>query len=156
MQKEILNLIQEALEDMGFIVVRILQGTDSKTLQIMAEHADFSPMSIDDCSKISQTLSTLFNLKAPQLLDYDLEISSPGIDRPLVRAEDYDRFKEREIKLETSELIDNRKRFKGILKGLDQSKQNVLVLFEDTEITIPLAIISKAKLLIPSDLLKKK
>ena len=156
MQTEILNLIQETLEDMGFVVVRILQGTDSKTLQIMAEHADFSAMSIEDCSKIAQTLSTLFNLKAPQLLDYDLEISSPGIDRPLVRAEDYDRFKEREVKLETSELIENRKRFKGILKGLDSSKQNVLILFEDKEIAIPLTIISKAKLLIPSDLLKKK
>lgn len=153
MQERLQKLIQEALEDKGFVLVRaLISGED--TLQIMAEHKDLSPMSIDDCGEISRVLSVLFSVKAPELADYTLEVSSPGIDRPLLSLQDYERFKGRDAKIETTSLIEERKRFKGVLKGVDE-KENIHLLFEDREILIPFSVIARAKLLIPADLLKK-
>ena len=127
MQEQTQKLIQETLEDRGFTLVRaLISGED--TLQIMAEHKDLSPMSIDDCGEISRILSVLFSLKAPELAGYILEVSSPGIDRPLLTLQDYERFKGRDAKIETTTLIEERKRFKGLLKGVDEN-DNIHLLF---------------------------
>lgn len=156
LQEKVYQLIEKSLADQGFVLVRALIEGDGDTLQIMAEHNDLSPMSVADCESISRHLSLLFTVKAPEMADYTLEISSPGIDRPLTREQDYVRFTGRDAKIQTNTLIGDRKRFKGTLRGFDEAEKVVLLDFEGALLRIPFSDIAKAKLLIPEDLLKKK
>ncbi len=143
------KMAEPSLANLGYEIVRItLQGGDVKTVQVMAERADRKSMTLGDCEKISRTVSALLDVEDPFQGKYMLEISSPGIDRPLVRPTDYARFQGSNAKIETANDIDGRKRFKGTILGYDEATQNVHFKFEEQEMAIPFANIAKAKLLL--------
>ncbi len=154
--EKIEKLIEPSLSDMGYNLVRVLlQGGDLKTLQIMAERNDRVDMTVDDCEKVSRTVSALLDTIDPFAGRWMLEVSSPGLDRPLVRPQDYDRFKGYDAKIETNTEINGRKRFKGRILGLSEDQKTVLFLFEDKQVLFDFENIAKAKLLLTDDLLKK-
>ncbi|MDY6407372.1 MAG: ribosome maturation factor RimP [Pseudomonadota bacterium] len=144
-----------ALNDMGYDVVRVaLNGTESKVLQIMAERMDRVDMTVDDCATLSRTISALLDVSDPFPFHYTLEVSSPGLDRPLLKAADYARFSGDEAKIKLNHEINGRKRFKCRLKGLTDD-QNVLFDFEGHDMSVPFADIAKAKLILTDELIQK-
>ena len=125
-------IVQPVLESMGFELVRLrLMSGKRTTLQVMAEKPD-GTMEVEDCAEVSRALSAVLDVEDPIESEYSLEVSSPGIDRPLTRLTDFDRWEGYEAKLETTELIDGRRRFKGILIGTEDND----VLIEIDEGTI--------------------
>ena len=146
-------LIAPSLDAMGFELVRVLlQGQQNQTLQIMAERRDREPMTVENCADISRSISALLDVEDPIPSAYSLEVSSPGIDRPLTRLQDYERFAGFEAKVEAQRPVDGRKRFRGVLKGLDQAN-NVRLEVETQEVLIPFADIHRAKLVLTDDLI---
>ena len=144
-------IVQPALEGMGFELVRLrLMSGKKMTLQIMAEKPD-GTMEVEDCAEVSRTLSAILDVEDPIESEYTLEVSSPGIDRPLTRLTDFDRWEGYEAKLETTDLIEGRRRFKGILCGTEETE----VLLEIDEGTIGLEFdwLSDAKLVLTDDLI---
>ena len=150
---DIAPIIEPSLEAMGYRLVRVaFLGAKRATLQIMAERIDDVPMTVDDCTDISRSVSALLDVADPIAGAYMLEVSSPGIDRPLTRPEDYDRFAGFEAKVELGRPLDGRKRFKGRILG--RTQDHVRMVAEHGEVSLPLADIAKAKLVITDDLLK--
>jgi ribosome maturation factor RimP len=150
---DIAPIIEPSLEAMGYRLVRIaFLGARRATLQIMAERLDDAPMTVDDCTEISRSVSALLDVADPIADAYMLEVSSPGLDRPLTRAEDYERFAGFEAKIELAQPLEGRKRFRGRLLG--RAGDNVRLRGETGEVTLPLGDIAKAKLVITDDLLK--
>ena len=151
---ETLNALVEPICDkMGYDLVRLqMQGGNSrKVLQIMAERKDRKAMTVDDCADLSRAISPVLDENDPIEDNYTLEVSSPGIDRPLVKLNDFDRFKGFEAKVEALSLINGRKRFSGKLQGIED--QDVILLFEGENVRIPFAQIAKAKLVMTDELL---
>jgi ribosome maturation factor RimP len=150
---QITRLIEPSLEAMGYRLVRLAQtgGQHRPTLQVMAERLDEAAMTVDDCAQISRSVSALLDVEDPIAGAYMLEISSPGIDRPLVRPEDYDRFAGFEARIELAQPVDGRKRFRGRLLG--RAEDGVRLVGEAGEVHLPLAAISKAKLILTDDLI---
>jgi len=152
--EDIVPLIEPSLEAMGYRLVRVaFLGARRATLQIMAERFDDAPMTVDDCSEISRSVSALLDIADPIAGAYMLEVSSPGLDRPLTRPEDYDRFAGCEAKIELVEPQDGRKRFRGRILGRDDAA--VRLHGEAGEVRLPLAAIGKARLVITADLLAR-
>jgi ribosome maturation factor RimP len=150
---DIAPIIEPSLEAMGYRLVRIaFLGARRATLQIMAERIDDTPMTVDDCTEISRSVSALLDVADPIAGAYMLEVSSPGIDRPLTRPEDYDRFAGFEAKVELGRSLDGRKRFRGRILG--RADDHVRLIDDAREVRLPLADIAKAKLVITDDLLK--
>lgn len=149
------QIITPTMTEMGYELVRILfQGAETnKTLQIMAERQDRKDMQVEDCEQLSRAVSALLDVEDPIRARYTLEVTSPGIDRPLVKPADYERFKGYEMKLETLVPLEGRRRFKGRLSGYDAAADQVLMTFEGAEIRIPFAQISKAKLVLTDELM---
>ena len=117
--EQVERLIEPSLQDMGYTLVRVrFRGGQRATLQIMAEKADDTAMEVADCADISRVVSALLDVEDPIKGSYQLEVSSPGIDRPLVRAEDFERYAGFEAKVETTTPIDGRRRFRGQLLGM--------------------------------------
>src|SRR5436305_13444734 len=135
---------------MGYRLVRVAM-IGRATLQVMAEHRDDAPMTVGDCADISRTVSALLDVADPIAGAYTLEVSSPGIDRPLVRPEDYDRFAGFEAKLELSHPLSGRKRFRGRLLG--RAGDSVRLIAEIGEVHVPLSAIARAKLILTDDLI---
>jgi len=151
----IAKAVEPALKDMGYELVRVsINGAEMKTVQIMAERQDRKDMTVDDCEKISHTASALLDVEDPFKGRWVLEVSSPGVDRPLVKPADYDRFKGEEAKVELVNDIDGRKRFKGILKGICNGK--ITMDFEGSEICFDFADVAKAKLTFKDETLDNK
>jgi ribosome maturation factor RimP len=149
----IAQLIEPSLAAMGYRLVRVLMtGGRRATLQVMAERLDDLPITHDDCTKISRSVSTLLDVVDPIVGAYTLEISSPGIDRPLVRAEDYDRFSGFEAKIEVTMPIDGRRRFRGRLIGTSEGGA-IRLLTVAGETQLPLDTVVRAKLILTSDLM---
>ncbi|MBV8776039.1 MAG: ribosome maturation factor RimP [Alphaproteobacteria bacterium] len=145
-------LIEPSLEAMGYRLVRVaFLGARRATLQIMAERIDETPMTVDDCTEISRSVSALLDVADPIPNAYMLEVSSPGLDRPLTRPEDYDRFAGFEAKIELGAPLEGRKRFRGRILG--RTEDRVRIVAENGEVQLPLAAIAKAKLVITDDLL---
>ena len=150
---DIAPIIEPSLEAMGYRLVRVaFLGAKRATLQIMAERIDDTPMTVDDCTDISRSVSALLDVADPIAGAYMLEVSSPGIDRPLTRPEDYDRFAGFEAKVELGRPLDGRKRFKGRILG--HADDHVRLTGDAGEVSLPFADIAKAKLVITDDLLK--
>jgi ribosome maturation factor RimP len=152
--RRIAGLIEPVLTDMGFELVRLrLMGGKSPTLQIMAQRPD-GTIEVDDCAAISTAVSALLDVEDPIAEAYTLEVSSPGIDRPLTRLADFDRWTGHEARIETEELIDGRRRFKGQLAGTDGDE--VLIALDDSDLTIGLKFdwISDAKLVLTDELIR--
>lgn len=153
--KQVEQDITPTLADMGYDVVRVaLNGQETKVLQVMAERQDGVDMTVDDCADISRAVSALLDVSDPFAGRYTLEVSSPGLDRPLVRPADYARFVGDEAKVELVSDIRGRKRFKGRLAGLAPGDV-VLLDFEGQRMEIPFSDIAKAKLILTDDLIKK-
>ncbi len=147
------RMLAPSIEALGYAVVRVqLSGRHRPVLQVMAERRDGMPMSVEDCAKISRTVSALLDVEDPITGTYTLEVSSPGIDRPLVKPEDYTRFAGFVAKLETKAAIAGRRRFKGKLVGLADGAA-VRLIEETGEIDVPLEIIQKARLVLTDELL---
>jgi ribosome maturation factor RimP len=146
------RIITPTVEGMGYELVRLtVSGGQRKTLQVMAEPKNGRNMSLEDCSHLSRAISAVLDVEDPIDGAYSLEVSSPGIDRPLVRPKDYDRFAGFEAKLETRAPIDGRKRFKGKLLGLEA--QNVKIEVEGAPLALPFEEIEKAKLVLTDELI---
>lgn len=152
-QDRIERLVVPSLEAMGYELVRIqMQGRQRPTLQVMAERRDRRPMTVEDCADISRALSAILDVEDPIQGAYVLEVSSPGIDRPLVRPDDYARFAGFEARVETGQPVDGRKRFRGQLLGLDAAG-NVRLAVETGEVSVPFAHIQRAKLVLTDALI---
>lgn len=120
------GIITPSVEAMGYEIVRLqISGGLRPTLQIMADRADGGAMTVDDCADISHAVSALLDVEDPIASAYTLEVSSPGIDRPLTRLKDFERFKGLEARIETDIPLDGRKRFRGTLYGVEG--ENVLI-----------------------------
>ena len=147
------RLIAPSATAMGFEIVRVLlTGSQHARLQIMAERADGSGMIVDDCAKLSRAVSAILDVEDPIAGSYELEVSSPGIDRPLTRLADFDRFTGFEAKLESTEIApDGRRRWTGRLLGVDG--QTVRIATENGEVAVPFANLAKAKLMLTDDLI---
>ena len=127
---EIAHLIEPSVEAAGFDLVRVqMLGGDKQTLQVMAERKDRKPVTVDDCAAISRMVSALLDVEDPVSGAYTLEVSSPGIDRPLVRLGDYDRFAGFEAKIEMACPMSGRRRFQGRLEGTKD--ETVLISIDD-------------------------
>ena len=148
-------LIEPTAKNLGFRVVRVrVSGNRRKRLQIMAERLADGQMGIDDCGRLSRALSPVFDLEDPiPGGEYDLEISSPGIDRPLISVEDFQRFIGHDAKLETAAMIDGRRRWKGQIKAVEG---DVIVLAaEGGEARLKFAQLSDARLVLTDKLIEE-
>ncbi|HSV29542.1 MAG TPA: ribosome maturation factor RimP, partial [Candidatus Omnitrophota bacterium] len=135
-QQRLEALIAPSLEAMGYELVRAMfQGRQRPTLQVMAERKDGKGMTVDDCADISRSLSALLDVEDPIEGAYNLEVSSPGIDRPLTRPKDFETWAGFEAKIEAFHGVDGRKRFRGRLGGLDQDRARIQT--ETGEAAIP-------------------
>jgi len=148
--RQIADLAEPVLEELGFRLVRVkVSGRDGGTVQIMAERPT-GEMTVEDCATISRRLSPV--LDAYDLLpgQYRLEISSPGIDRPLVRPSDFALWAGHEAKVELRELVDGRKRFRGVIEGVAKDEARLRIELEGkaepVTIGLPFSLISEAKL----------
>ena len=150
--KRLAEIITPVIEDMGFELVRVrLMGGNTATLQIMAEKPE-GGIEVDDCAAISTAVSATLDVEDPIEDAYTLEVSSPGIDRPLTRLKDFDAWTGYEAKLETAELIDGRKRFKGELAGTEGDE--VLVEIEEGTIGLKFDWLAEAKLILTDELIR--
>jgi ribosome maturation factor RimP len=146
-------LIEPSLTAMGYDLVRVMvDGRRQVRLQIMAERSDGSGMGVDDCADLSRHISALLEVEDPIEGSYTLEVSSPGIDRPLMKAADYTRFAGHVAKVEMRTARDNRRRYTGTIKGLDN--EAVVLETEEGSVSLPLAEIERAKLVLTDALLK--
>jgi len=151
MDKRLADIVQPLIEGMGYELVRLrLMSGKHAVLQIMAERPD-GGIEVDDCARISTALSALLDVEDPIEGEYNLEVSSPGIDRPLTRLKDFDAWVGYEGKLETSELIDGRKRFKGIIRGSEGSE--VLIDIAEGTIGLQFEWLTDAKLILTDELI---
>ncbi len=155
--RRLAEIVSPVIEDLGFELVRIrLMSGKQTTLQIMADKPD-GGIEVDDCAEISNAVSASLDVEDPILDAYALEVSSPGIDRPLTRMKDFEMFEGYEAKLETTELIDGRRRFKGELAGVEGDEVLINIPEGDETITIGLQFdwLSDAKLVLTDDLIKE-
>ncbi|MBV9061785.1 MAG: ribosome maturation factor RimP [Alphaproteobacteria bacterium] len=147
-------IIEPVVEAAGFRLVRLrLMGGKTKTLQIMAERAD-GHMDVEDCARLSRALSDFLDREDPLEGEYVLEVSSPGIDRPLTRLTDFSRWSGHEAKLELNVPdATGRKRFKGMLLGLDAN--DVLIDVDGQRLKFPFRSIADAKLVLTDELIQE-
>ena len=151
--RRLAEIITPVIEDMGFELVRVrLMSGKTTTLQIMAERPE-GGIEVDDCGDISTAISAALDVEDPILDAYTLEVSSPGIDRPLTRLKDFDTFEGYEAKLETEELIDGRRRFKGVLAGIEGDE--VLINIEEGTVGLKFDWLTDAKLVLTDELIKE-
>jgi len=149
--RRIADIIQPVIEGMGFELVRLrLSGGQNPILQIMAQRPD-GGIEIDECARISTAVSALLDVEDPVPGEYTLEVSSPGIDRPLTRPSDFDEWQGYKARILTSELIDGRKRFTGTLAGFEDGE--VLIEVEEGTIGLKFDWLTDAKLLLTDELI---
>lgn len=150
--------IEPTIVDMGYELVRVqlTGGAGNAVLQIMAERTDGAEMRVDDCADLSRAISAVLDVDDPINGAYSLEVSSPGIDRPLTKLEHFARFAGHDARIELSEGLDGRKRFRGILSGVEGDQVMLSLADEKTDgemIGLPFGQISKAKLVMTDALL---
>lgn len=150
--RQIAELIEPTIHDLGFEIVRVsMAGGQRPTLQVMVEPRAGGPMTVEHCAGLSHAISALLDVSDPIGGSYRLEVTSPGIDRPLVRRADFERFAGFEARLETAEPIAGRRRFRGRLAGVIDDE--VCLRLPDGEQRIPYDAVKKAKLVLTDDLL---
>ena len=152
-EKKLLELINPIVTDEGFELVRLrLMGSKEITLQIMVARPD-GFINVDECADLSTAISALLDVEDPIIDAYNLEVSSPGIDRPLTRMKDFEEFEGYEARLETAELIDGRKRFKGTLAGTNGSE--IIINVDEGTIGLEFEWLAEAKLILTDELIKE-
>jgi ribosome maturation factor RimP len=150
---DIERIIEPALQAMGYELVRVMMtgGQHRPTLQIMLERADRQAVAVEDCEAASRAVSAILDVEDPIQSAYRLEVSSPGIDRPLTRPQDFARFAGHVAKVELKLPIDGRRKFQGRLIGLENER--VLIATEAGEAALPVHDILKAKLVLTDELI---
>ena len=152
LEEKLIGLIEPVAAELGLRLVRVrLGGLKRKRLQIMAERLEDGGMSVDNCADLSRALGPVFDAADPIKDDYDLEVSSPGIDRPLVALEDFVRFTGHEAKMETALLVDGRRRFKGAILGAADGIVRIRTMEGDC--AVPFAALSEARLVLTDALI---
>ena len=151
-EARVAHIVEPVIDGLGYRLVRVkLSGLNGGTLQIMAERAD-GTMSVGDCERVSRDLSPVLDVEDPIDSAYYLEVSSPGIDRPLVRRSDFERWAGHTAKIELLRPHDGRKRFRGLLRGLDGDRAGVEI--DGTVAWLPLTEIDEARLVLTDDLVR--
>ena len=155
--QRIAEIIEPIIVGMGFRLVRVrLMNQNGLTLQIMAERND-GTMTVQDCEALSQAISPALDVDDPVEKAYHLEMSSPGIDRPMVRKSDFTNWLGHIVKLETSILVDDRKRFKGKIVEVDADGFTIerdAAYGEEPRVTIPFSTLADARLVLTDDLIR--
>ena len=147
------EMLEPLIDEMEFELVRMITiGNVNPTLQVMIERKDRKNLIVDDCAAVSRAISALLDEKDPIDGRYNLEVSSPGLDRPLTALENFVRFAGFEAKIETDAEIEKRKRFKGRIVRVDDNA-NIIFVMDDKEYIIPYDAVVKAKLLLTDELL---
>ena len=150
----VLEIIEPVVNDLGFEIVRVLLiGEKDLRLQVMVEPEDKRAMTVDDCANISRAVSAFLDVEDPIFGSYTLEVSSPGLDRPLVRLSHFEEFIGLEARIEMIESIGGQKRFRGRLAGVSRGK--VLMDVNGVARSFPPADIHRAKLIMNDELLAK-
>jgi len=156
MDERILAIAVPVAEDMGYGIVRIrVQGGNRSVVQIMAERLSDGLMNVSDCAQLSRALSSTFEVEDPIDGAYVLEVSSPGLDRPLTDLKHFEQYSGELARLELDRFVEGRKRFRGILAGIDGDNVAIDLDKEDDTALIPFAWISEAKLLITDAMMEK-
>ncbi|MEM8651025.1 MAG: ribosome maturation factor RimP [Pseudomonadota bacterium] len=158
-EARIAAIIEPEIEDLGYRLVRVkLSAINGSTLQIMAERPD-GTMNVSDCENVSRAISPILDIEDPIDRAYHLEVSSPGIDRPLVRVSDFSTWVGHVVKLETRQMINGRKRYKGVILSVDgeevRFRREAPGPDEDPEFIIPVNEIKDAKLVLTDDLIEE-
>ena len=156
--RQLLELLDPVAEAAGYAIVRLRLmggGAKGRSLQIMAERPADGDMDISDCTRLSRAVSEVMDAADPVSGEYRLEVSSPGIDRPLTRLHDFETYEGYEARIELDRLAEGRKRFKGVLAGVDGDNVGVDLEGETETAMIPFAWITDAKLSLTDELLKK-
>ena len=157
LDRRLAAIVQPVIEHMGFELVRLrLQGGKTATLQIMADKPD-GGIEVEDCARISNELSVILDVEDPISDEYVLEVSSPGIDRPLTRLKDFDAWEGYEAKLETAEPIDGQKRWRGTVAGTDGDEVLLQIDREGETVVIGLTfeMLADAKLILTDELVRE-
>ena len=152
----LLELLDPVAEAAGYEIVRLrlMGGDHARRLQIMAETPD-GEMNVEDCARLSRAVSEVMDAADPISGEYVLEVSSPGIDRPLTRLEDFEAFEGYEARLELDRLAEGRKRFRGVLAGVEDGQVAIDLEGEDETALVPFSWIIDAKLVLNDELMKK-
>ncbi len=154
--KRILAIAEPIADDMGLNIVRIrVMGGKRSTVQIMAERKSDGLMGVDDCANLSRAVSTALEVEDPIKDAYVLEVSSPGLDRPLTDLSDFETYTGYLARLELDRFVEGRKRFRGMIAGIEGDNVEMDLDGEDDRAEIPFAWISEAKLLITDELIAK-
>ena len=158
LDRRIAEIIEPVLVAMGYKLVRArLMNQNGLTLQVMAERND-GTMTVADCEEVSMAISPVLDVEDPVEKAYHLEVSSPGIDRPMVRKSDFTRWQGHIVKCETSILVDNRKRFRGKITDVDADgftlERDQVAYGEEPRVKIPFNTLSEAKLILTDDLIR--
>jgi len=158
LDQRLADIIEPVLVGLGFRLIRVrMLNQNGATMQVMAERND-GTMTVQDCEEISMAISPVLDVEDPIDKEYHLEVSSPGIDRPMVRKSDFVRWQGHLVKCETSILIDNRKRFRGkiVEAGADgfTLERDQVAYGEEQKVTIPFTALSDAKLILTDDLIR--
>ncbi len=153
-EQKVKDIIAPSLEDMGYALVRVKQFARPRgsTVQIMAERRDGEAMTVEDCETISRQVSALLDVADPIRGAYSLEVSSPGIDRPLMTLQDFADYQGFEAKVETAYPLEGRKRFRGELLGVEGETFAIRV--DNAEFHIPMEAVEEAKLVLTDALIK--
>ena len=156
--RRIAEIIEPVIVPMGYKLVRVrLLNQNGLTLQVMAERND-GTMTVEDCEALSMAISPVLDVEDPVDKAYHLEMSSPGIDRPMVRKSDFSRWQGHIVKCETSVLLDNRKRFRGKIVEVDADgfklERDQIAYGEEPTVVIPFTALSDAKLILTDDLIR--
>ena len=152
-----LELLDPVAEAAGYAIVRLrlMGGAETRRLQIMAERQSDGDMVVEDCARLSRAISEIMDAADPISGEYTLEVSSPGVDRPLTRLADFATFEGHEAKIELDRLAEGRKRFRGDLAGIEGDQVALDLEGEDETVLVPFAWIVEAKLVLTDALMKR-
>ncbi|PDT09307.1 MULTISPECIES: ribosome maturation factor RimP [unclassified Rhizobium] len=158
LDQRLADIIEPVLIGMGFRLIRVrMLNQNGMTMQVMAERND-GTMTVQDCEEVSMAISPVLDVEDPVDKEYHLEVSSPGIDRPMVRKSDFVRWQGHLVKCETSIMIGNRKRFRGKIVEADADgftlERDQVAYGEELNVTIPFTALSDAKLILTDDLIR--
>ncbi len=156
LEARVVNIVEPILLELGFRLVRVqLSQREGATLQIMAERLDGS-MSVSDCALASRAISAALDVDDPVDTAYNLEMSSPGIDRPLVRLSDFERWRGYECRVELEQMMDGRKRYRGFIESIEDEILNLAITgAEKNRVAVPVSAIAEAKLMLTDDLIEE-
>jgi ribosome maturation factor RimP len=150
--------IQDLLKSSGYVLVRAkkMGGERHPTLQIMMDRADGAPITVEDCEAVNRLLDPLFSVHDPWPEAYQLEVSSPGLDRPLILPEDFVRFVGQRVKVRVSPPLEGRRKFEGLLDSATTPQTIVIVLDDKTPWSVPYDILQEARIVITDEMIAEE